>query len=243
MKNVRNLIFKVLAVVVILLPTTHCAQEVEFDTRGIVFLQVFSNLSGDPAPNATVEVYSSDDDWTFEINKIMSVKTNENGEVTIDKLATGQYYFDIRQGAQNNWQTMDSFTSANGEISFAFVSISENINLTIAGVNGKSWKVAAISNSNGQDLSNDPDYSCYLDNVDLFEKAGFYGRNNGNNYCNVDEPELVEGSWWSNSLESLYLLLNDTVFEYAISDFTGNSFSARPVNIGDDVIFHYELVQ
>lgn len=220
---------------------TGCEDEVKFDKRGLISMQVMDN-SGEVVSDATVDIYGSEDDWAFEENLIRTVTTNGQGEVIIGNLPEGTYYFDVRKDNQTNWQDISNITVYDGTISPTWIYISESLHVILSDVDGRDWELVRVTDLQGTDLSSDPNYACLTGDILTFTKAGYYGRNDNATTCESGDPSTVpEGSWWAWGRFYLYLLLNDIeVYEIMVWDISTNHFVGQFTHEENQPLLHFE---
>ena len=173
------------------------------------------------------------------------METDVNGEVVLQNLRSGDYFFNITHGSLNNWQQPFPMSINDGEANIASIFISENLNSIISAVEGKQWKITGITDNQGEELSQDPEYSCLLDNVATFKKSGYYSMNDGNVRCD-SLVRLQEGSWWASGTTFLSVLLADggEQFDFQIGNLGDDRFTATQFVNGENAIsIQYELAR
>ncbi len=172
-------------------------KEADFQTNGIMLLTVVDDFNYDPVANANVVVYRNVDDLQFEQGAISQGQTDLNGNIVIDDLSQGAYYIDIAKGNLNNWNIQFQFTQRveDGRITMGHATIGINTFGIISSAEGKSWSVEQIMTETGEDVTNDPSYSCLADDIYFFQKAGYFSIDKGTTSCDPTIPSFVEGSW------------------------------------------------
>lgn len=227
----------------IMLLFTRCEDPIKgLDNNGITLLTVKDEFTNSPVADADVTVYRNEDDWAWERNPIKKSKTDSKGELLIEDIPNGDIYFDIISGSKNNWQYPYGGQALKGTVNVSEAYISYNINGVISDVDGKKWTIVKVTDASGKDLSEDPEYSHWINNQQTFEKSGYYASNEG-----TGNPIKTEGSWWGD-WEYLYILLNGTdIYDYHISQLSDNSFVGTYYKYGtesyEEISLHYERVK
>ncbi len=218
---------------------TRCNQQLEFDEHGITMVTVRNEWTGEPIPNATVKVYNHIDDWAFEQNHRQILETDANGTVKLKGLSDGDYYLDVVKDGMSNWQNPWGIYVYDGGINIDEIPISVNFNYFISSSAGKDWEITNIYDEVGNDISDDPDFSCMIGNVVHFEKAGYYSMDDGTNRCD-DLPQFREASWWGYG-QTLSLLINGLdVYDYQVDYFDDFYFTVFDHSGSTSVKYRYE---
>lgn len=196
MKNLTLKLIEITIGILVILAFSGCAEE-EVQTNGLVMVEVIEDFSYEYVANAKVTAYRNIDDMAFETNALGTWFTNSNGAIVLNNLSAGTYYFDVEKDNFNNWnyQFENPHYVEDGQITWATSYIGINIYGIISSAQGRSWSVTNISTDWGEDVTNDPAYSCLLDDVYLFQKSGYFSIQDGNDQCNPSTSSFREGSW------------------------------------------------
>ncbi len=100
-----------LALLVAILMTS-CFEEIDFTgpmepVSLTIVVDDGSEDASSPISNATVELYTTLDDYISEVNVVATGQTDANGKVTFDAATLGdevtKYYFNVASGTMRNW--------------------------------------------------------------------------------------------------------------------------------------------
>ncbi|MEP0985153.1 hypothetical protein [Ekhidna sp.] len=230
-------LFKIITLIC-LVALSSCTEELEFDTEGILVLNIYDSFTGEPVANANVIAYRSIDDWAFDERRVNIFASDQNGQIVMSKAMEGQYYFDIVAGDRNNWENPIAHYIEDGSIIESYESIHRNINGIVSTTEGRQWQISQVFDDNGSDL---PAYECMTDNIVNFTKAGAYEMLDQANDCDSID-DFFEASWWGVGEHYMGLVYDDgaTVVELYINELTENSFIATEYREQETINYRYE---
>ncbi|WP_277480431.1 SpaA isopeptide-forming pilin-related protein [Catalinimonas alkaloidigena] len=243
MKNVWRIISTVSLGLLVNLVFIQCEEDIS-NNGAILLVQVVGGFTWEPVAGAEVTVYRNVEDWAREMNEVKKVQTDINGEILLEKLTTGEYFFNVVSGSMNNWHFSEGMSVAEGTVSYYPVYITENINSIISSVEGKKWSITGVANELGEDISHEPAYACMLDNVVTFRKSGYYSMEEGSMKCDPTGVDHLEGEWVSSGdTTAFWVLFEEDIIGFLINNFTENSFSATLYAESGGITYHYKLIQ
>ena len=161
--------------------------------------------------------------------------------MTLENLPDGEYYFDVISSDKNNWQYPFGHFAEKGLVNNPQVFISYNINGIISDADGENWRITAVADALGNDLSSNPQYEHWIDNIQTFTKAGYFAsdKNEMGNAANI------EGSWWGSGAFHFAIMLNGfEITDYYVTTLASDSFDAFYHNENfEEIHLHYERNQ
>lgn len=195
----------------------------EVEERGIWVISVVDLYGGSAVPNAEVGLYKTVDDWAFDQNQLMDFVTDEDGNIVVPNLTSGEYYFDAVSGQMNNWQSPFPGQIMDGFVNYHTIYVQETIDGYISDVDEVFWEITAVLDENG---NNNLSRACEVGDRLSFTRAGAYTRTDTDSNCG--EP-FVEGSWWGVGTSFLNLLLEEgaVMVSTQVTALSEESFSFR----------------
>ncbi len=191
-----------------------------------IILEIFAyNELTQIQTQATINLYTSENDWIEEKNALISQKTDDLGKVVFDNLQIGSYWIDAQKDFRNNWELTHRLDlQAKGEVSLKtqFLILSPNPSGLLSSAKGKRWKMTEIRTEPALNLP-----ICELDDEWVIYKGKKTGKISRitNQVCNAEmaDNELV----WECKFGNLFEIRKkdgSLIESWGLSELSENSF-------------------